>query len=391
MNRFSFTIYFFLREMMKNHFFYVGTKSLPTEDAAIPPSRGIYGFSLDAQTGELSPHGLMAEAKSPAFLAKHPFLDVIYAIADSENPSRKDGIVIAFRRDAATGTLHRLNALHTEGAGATHLSVHPDGNDLFTANFHSGTVSFFALKPDGSLDRLTQLITFTGHGPNSTRQAVSHPHWIHADPAGRFVLMCDLGADRIHSYCRSDERTAWVPNENQPYATVTSGAGCRHAAFSPDGRFLFVVNEITSTLDVFHYAPETGILTGLQTVSILPSGFFGQNSAAAIAVSPGGKFLYVSSRGADLITVFELSLPEITSQNSPDAGFSGIFATPIQFFPSGGSRPRFIMLDPTGRFLLVFNKKSHNIRVFRIHPETGLLADTGHHAAVPWGVGATFL
>ena len=368
---------------VQSEFFYAGTKTLP-------PSRGIYGFSLNRATGEITPAGLMAEAKNPAFLAKHPAHDILYTIADSENPQRQDGIVIAFRPDPETHHLHRINSLHTEAPGATHLSVHPDGTHLFTANFHSGTFSVFALHPDGSLKNLLQNTQLHGHGPNPTRQAISHPHWAATDPSGRFLRVCDLGTDRLYSYILNPAKTTYLPNKNQPFATVPSGAGPRHAVYSPDGLHFFVINEITCTLDLFLHDPATGILRHLQSLPTLPAGFFGENKAAGIVLHPNGKFLYVSNRGADLITAVTLDGLEKNKQNSPDAGFSGNFATVTQHIPSGGRFPRFITLDPTGRFLLALNEKSHHLALFRIHPETGKLSPIPCDATVPWGTGGVF-
>ncbi|MDO4550080.1 MAG: lactonase family protein [Planctomycetia bacterium] len=374
--------------MQKNNFpdiFYIGTKSLPTNHPDIMPSEGIYAFSLNS-SGKITSLGLAAEAKSPAFLAKHPTLDIFYCIADSENPQRKDGMVISFRRDPLTNRLQRINSLHTEGAGATHLSVHPHGKYLFTANFHSGTASCFTLNPDGSLGTLMNLITLHGHGPNKSRQSASHPHWIHADPTGKYILLCDLGADRIYSFHLNDTKSAWIPNENQPYATVSSGAGCRHGAFSDDGRYLFILNEISCTLDIFSFCSSSGILTNIHSAATLPSEFCGENKSAGICLHPSGKFLYLSHRGADIITTLSMTFPE---NFIPDSGLSISPVTHAKFFHSGGKFPRFILLNPSGRFLLVCNKKSHHVQIFHVDPNTGALTPTDH-TSVPWPVGGVF-
>lgn len=364
---------------MKPYTLYIGTKSLPTGTPEIAPSRGIYAFSMNPDTGELAPLGLAAEATNASFLAKHPSKDVYYATADAD-------MIVAFTRNRGTQFLTRLNALPTSG-GATHISVHPAGEFLFSSNFHSGTVDIFRLASDGGMAEIAFSQPMGTPGPsaaaNPVRQDRPHPHWMQADPAGRYVLMCDLGSDRIYTFVRD---AGWMLNPAQPYVTVPTGAGVRHGAFSPDGTFFFAICEITATLEVFRRDVKSGVMAGVQSVPTLPAGFRGENKAAGIVMHPSGKFLYISNRGANLITAFALDPRKIDS----DAGFCGQTATPIQFTPSGGEFPRFITLDPTGRFLLALNKKSHNAVVFRVDEATGMLTDTGHRATVPWGTGAVF-
>lgn len=378
---------------MKSYTLYVGTKSLPTGMPEVEPSRGIYAFSMNPDSGELAPLGLAAEATNASFLAKHPTRDVYYAIADDEAPRTIRGLIIAFKRNRQTQMLTRMNALPIMAGNATHVSVHPSGEFLFTSHFHNGAVCISRLKRDGSLDKIEQCRTMDAPAhsaaANPKRQGQPHPHWMQADPAGRYVLACDLGHDSVYTFIREENCKhdwPWTFNPAQPCVTVPTGAGVRHGAFAPDGKFFFAICEITTTLEVFRRDVKTGVMASVQSIPTLPAGFRGENKAAGIVMHPTGKFLYTSNRGANLITVFALDLRKIDT----DAGFCGQTATPIQFTPSGGEFPRFITLDPTGRFLLALNKKSHNAVVFRVDEATGMLTDTGHHAVVPWGTGAVF-
>ncbi|MDO4583074.1 MAG: lactonase family protein [Planctomycetia bacterium] len=362
--------------------FYVGTMNAPTGNPEIAPSEGIYRVELNRQTGELQFRGLAGKAKGPGFIVKHPTLGVYYTVSGNEDGTSKEGLVIAWKKES-DGSLSRINTMNSGGLGACHLAVSPCGKFLGVANYSSGQLTMFSLAADGSLEKLTETFTFEGHGPNAARQEKPHAHYFHTDNAGKFAICCDLGTDRIHLFQYDSEKNQWIVHPNQPFATVASGAGPRHAIFAPGGEYLYVLNELSCTLEAFLYSPEKGTLTSVQTSPTLPVGFQGINKAAAIDIHPSGKFLYVSNRGANLITVFAVDPTPIRG----DKHASGIVLEPIQYVPSGGDAPRFIGLDPTGEFLFSCNKKTHNIVLYRVNQETGKLTETGQNVILPWPVG----
>lgn len=360
---------------------YVGTMNAPTGNPEIAPSEGIYRLELNRNTGELRVCGLAGKAKGPSFIVKHPSLDVYYTVSGNEDGTSREGLIIAWKKEA-DGSLGRINTMNSGGLGSCHLSVHPSGKFLGVANYSSGQLTMFSLHQDGSLEKLVATFTFEGNGPNAARQEKPHAHYVHADNAGNYAICCDLGTDRIHLFQYDSTTNQWQVNPNQPFATVASGAGPRHAIFAPGGEYLYVLNELSCTLEAFLYSSEKGTLTNVQTSPTLPVGYQGINKAAAIDIHPSGKFLYVSNRGANLITVFAVDPTPIRG----DKHASGIVMEPIQHIPSGGDAPRFIGLDPTGEFLFSCNKKTHNIVVYRVNQETGKLTDTGKSATLPWPV-----
>ncbi len=206
-------------------------------------------------------------------------------------------------------------------------------------------------------------------GPNKERQDAPHAHWIEVSADNRFVFVSDLGLDEILSYRFDAAKGTLAPN-NPPFAKLAPAAGSRHAAFSPDGKFLFVVSELNSTVTAFAYDSANGTLKDLQVVSTLPSDFHGRNDTAEITVHPNGKWLFASNRGRDTIAVFTID---------PASGA----LQPVGEFPTGGKEPRHFVIDPTGHFLLAENQNSNSIVVFRINPTTGALAPTGETASVP--------
>ena len=152
-------------------------------------------------------------------------------------------------------------------------------------------------------------------------------------------------------------------------APLAPGTGPRHLAFSQDGKFMYVLGEIDSTVTVFaNESNET--FTSIQKISALPAGFSGKNDAAEIAIHPSGKFLYTSNRGDDSIAVFTMD------RTTGKLNFR-------QRVPSGGKTPRNFAIDPEGNHLLVANEETGNIVEFQIDQETGKLTSVGEVAKVP--------
>jgi 6-phosphogluconolactonase len=159
------------------------------------------------------------------------------------------------------------------------------------------------------------------------------------------------------------------PNE-PPFAPVTPGAGPRHFAFHPSGRFAYVINELDSTVTAFSYDPAAGVLREIQVITSLPEGFTGENYPAEVLVHPSGQFLYGSNRGHDSIAVFRI-----------DANTGKL--TPVGHQPSGGRGPRNFNIDPTGAWMIVGNQSTDNVLFFRIDAQSGALTPTGQTLEAP--------
>ena len=185
-----------------------------------------------------------------------------------------------------------------------------------------------------------------------------------------------MGLDELLVY-RFDAKNGSLTPNDPPYAKLDPGAGPRHLAFDPTGKFAYVVNELQSTVTTFSFDADRGIFHKLGSVSTLPKNFSGANDTAEIHVHPNGKFLFASNRGHDSIVVFAID---------PKSGA----LTLVDHFPTGGKTPRNFEIDPTGRFLLVANQESNNIVLFRIAPDTGRLSRTGQPLEVPSPVSLRF-
>jgi 6-phosphogluconolactonase len=342
---------------------YIGTRG--DED------RGIYRSVLNAAEGTLSkPELAAATVASPAFIAIHPNRRFLYAVGQAgEVDGNPIGAVIAFAIDPGTGMLTELNKQLSGGRGPCHLVVDSAGRNVLVANYWTGTAAVLPIEPDGRLRPVSSLVQHEGSSVHPKRQTAPHAHSINLDPANRFAVVADLGIDQVVVYRFSSEAGTLTPN-TPPAVKMAPGAGPRHFAFHPTGRFAYVINELDSTITAFAYDAEVSRLRTLHSVSTLPAGFDGTSATAEIVVHPSGKFVYGSNRGHDSLAGFRVD---------PETGR----LSPIGHTPSGGETPRNFAIDPQGRIVLSQNLDSNSVVVFRIDPETGALEPTGSRISVP--------
>ena len=265
-----------------------------------PPSKGISAYRLDAASGRMTPLGLAAETSNPTFLAVHPNRKFLYAANEEA-----DGGVSAFAIDPSSGRLKPLNRVSSRGAGPCHVAVDQAGNWLYAANYNSGSIAAFPIRADGSLGEAAGFVQHAGSSVNPQRQRGPHAHSVNLAPGGGFLLAADLGLDQILVYRLGSEKSPLTPGD-PPFARLAGGSGPRHMAFSGDGRFAYVVNEMLATVTAFRWDAAQGRLEELQTVSMTPADYTGPKSAAEIAVHPNGRFLYASHRGDSTIAVFRI-------------------------------------------------------------------------------------
>lgn len=355
---------------------YVGTYTTKTE------SKGIYSFQLDAATGKMTTPALAAESPNPSFVAVHPNGKYLYAV----NEAGKNSMVSAFAIDEASGKLTLLNQLPALGEDPCYISFDRSGKFVLIANYSSGNVAVFPILPDGKLGEHTAVMKDSGTlGPDKERQEAPHAHWIEPSAHNRFVYVADLGLDRVLIYKFDAAKGTLTPGEKansanpgDPFsAALKPGTGPRHATFSHDGNFMYVLGEMQSSVTVFkNDARET--FRQVQRISALPDGFSGRNDAAEIAIHANGKFLYTSNRGHESIAVFTID---------PKTGTLTLIAD----VPTGGKEPRHFAINPTGQYLLAENQFSGNIVEFRIDPSSGKLTATGETLQVPSPVCLAFL
>lgn len=333
-------------------------------------SKGIYGVRFDPASGVLEDAGLLAEAVNPTFLTLNARGTALYSVSEtSATGAAKSGALSAFAVDPATGALSFLNRQLSNGTSPCHLSLGLDGKALFTANYSNGTVAMLPVLPDGSLGAPCCTLQHQGKGPHPKRQEGPHAHSITPDPATGLLYACDLGIDQVLVY--RAEATRLVPAV-PPALFTHPGAGPRHLAFHPNGRWLYVVNEVDSTVSVYSRGStqEPFGTTELQGLSTLPPGTDLTTWCADIHVHPNGRFVYASNRGHDSIAVFAVA--------PADGRLTLLGCDSVQ-----GKFPRNFTLDPSGRWLLAANQDSDNLTVFALDHGSGRLTYTGQSLRVP--------
>jgi 6-phosphogluconolactonase len=342
-----------------------------------PKSKGIYVAPFDAATGKLGTLRVAAETENPSFLALHPTRPLLYAVNEVDNfEGEKAGAVSAFAIDPATGDLRTLSRVSSRGAAPCHLVVDRSGRHVLVANYSGGSVASLPIRADGGVEAASSFVQHAGTGADPKRQKGPHGHMIETDKANRFALAADLGLDQILVY-RFEATSGALTPATPPYASLAPGSGPRHFAFSPDGKDVYVLNEMKVTVAAFKYAD--GKLTEYQTVSAMPGGAepTAADSGAEIGVHPSGRFVYSSQRGPDDIAVF-----------ARDAATGRL--TLVEHVASGGKTPRGFGIDPSGRWMLVGNQRSDSVAVFAIDAKTGRLTATGQTAEVGAPVAVTF-
>lgn len=357
---------------------YVGTytRPLPHVDGH---GEGIYRLRLDVDTGALAFDGIAARLTNPTFLAPDPLRSQLYTVSEVDMTAGRPGAALhAFALDmqqsAGRGTLTRLNWRRTGGATSCHVAVDRAGRRVLTANYNGGNVTVLPIGSDGRVGPMTQQVTHAGSGPNPARQEKPHPHGVYFDLTGRHVFVPDLGIDKVCVYRFSTEQGTLTPHD-PPWAILHPGAGPRHLALHPNGRWVYCANELDTTVSVLAFDPASGVLAEQSWVSLLPrhsegDGSKNLSSAAEIECNTSGRFVYASIRGHDSIASLAAA---------PD----GSTLTLIGHEPTRGRTPRHFALSPDGRLLVAANQDSDSLVTFHVDAGTGRLTPTGHSAAVP--------
>lgn len=340
-------------------------------------SKGIRAYRFDPASGKAADLGLAAELREPSFLAAHPNGKYLYALSEIDDyDGESSGSISAFSIDAASGKLTKLNEVSSRGAWPCHLNVDAGGAMLIAANYKGGSAASFPIGNDGALGEAASFFQHEGRGVHP-RQEQPHAHSADFSPDNRFAFFSDLGLDRVAVYAVDPENASMQPHD-PPHINTAPGAGPRHFAFHPSGKFAYGINELDSTVSAYGYDPAAGALTPLQTISTLPADFAGENYTAEIQVHPSGKFVYGSNRGRDSIAVFAV-----------DAASGRL--TAVEQVSTQGEWPRSFAIDPGGGYLLAANQNTDNIVVYRIDAGSGRLTPTGEQLRLDAPVCILFL
>jgi len=333
------------------------------------PGTGLSRARFDPATGSLSSFEPAVETVDPAFFVVHPDGQHLYT-CNSGTP----GGVTAFALTPSTGALTLLNAVESAGRGPSQLTLDRTGRALLDANYGGGYVESLPLTPAGSLGTVGTRVQHQGQGADPVRQSRPYVHCVTVDPDNRFALVADLGLDRVYVYRFNAAAGTLAPHDPQ-YVATAPGSGPRHLAWHPNGRWIYLIEELSNTITLFTWDGASGRLDAKQTVNTLPADFAGENTTAEILVRGDGRFVYASNRGHDSVAVFG-----VDQENGRLALASRVNA--------GGRTPRYLAFDPSQAWLFAANVDSDAISQFRVDVESGALTLHGspHHQPRPYGL-----
>jgi 6-phosphogluconolactonase len=265
-------------------------------------SKGIYVYRFNTVTG-VGTEVSTTPAKNPSYLSISSDGKHVYATDENET----SGAVGAYAFEPSTGKLAFLNSQSTGGTCPCYVSEDKSSKWVFVANYCSGSLAALPVNSDGSLAPVMQIIQQLGKGPNTVSQEAGHVHSTIFSPDEKFLLTANLGTDQEHVY-------AFNPNQNIPLTdrydsviSLTPGTGPRHITFLPAKNDVYIVGELTGTVDAFHFDDQTGKLTHFQRIKTTAESFKGDPGSADIHISPNGKFLYATNRGtANSIATFSI-------------------------------------------------------------------------------------
>jgi 6-phosphogluconolactonase len=328
---------------------------------------------MDSSSGELS---FVWEAKgilNPSYLEIHPGQRSLYAVNEVQSFGGQDGGgATALSVDPNSGELNLLNAYSSQGKDPCYISIEKTGRFALVANYSGGNAAMLPIQADGQLGPATDVVQHSGSSVHPERQTAPFVHSIVPDPTNQYAIVADLGADKLVIYAMDLENGKLKKHAE---VEVKPGSGPRHTIFHPNGKYLYLINELNSTLTVYRYDSKAGSLDEVQTVSTLPESFEGENLCADLHIY--GKYLYGSNRKHDSIAWY------LIDENTGQLTYRGEV-------PSGGKEPRGFAIDPTGSFLLAAHEKSDNVVIFQLDPGTGKPLSTGQELKVSFPVCVKF-
>ena len=328
-------------------------------------AEGIYVYELDAATGQLNYKSTMSGISNPSFLTVHPNGQFVYAVNEYGD---RAGTVTALRFDAENNQLSLLNTTSSRGKAPCYISTDANGEFAFVANYSTGNICLLAIQENGSLGDAISAINHPYSKLQHSRQEAAHAHYFAPDLKGQYAYALDLGADKVFIYQVDTLNRGLVSVGEQKM--MGEAAGPRHLSWHPQREWVYIVNELNGTIEAYKKENKKPQLIHFQTISTISDSTGTNASCADIHITPNGKFLYASNRGAHN----NLAMYRIDEKNG-----TLIF---IGHQSTHGKTPRNFRITPDGKFLLVANQDSDNIVTFKINPQTGVLEETGIQTSV---------
>jgi 6-phosphogluconolactonase len=323
----------------------------------------IHAFGFDSKTGSLTSKRQTTDVQHPFFLVVSPDGRFLYSIDTEKFGGSENEFVAAYAIKDRSGKLKRLNQQSAKGTASCYLDIDASGKTVVLANYSTGSVAALPVQTDGSLGEAAAFVQHEGSSVNPKRQKAPYAHSIVISPDNRFALAADLGIDKVLIYRLDAAASKLSVNKAQVSISVEPGSGPRHLTFHPNGKNVYLINELKNSVTFFTYEPDSGKLTTQQTISTLPADFDGVTHTADVKITPNGKFLYGTNRGHDSIACYRIG----------DDGRLSL----IKIEPSLGKGPQNLLITPDGRWVICANMPGNSVIVFGINSDTGELTATG--------------
>ncbi|MFT4415555.1 lactonase family protein [Fredinandcohnia humi] len=332
-------------------------------------SEGIYCFTLDTEQRKITDVKPVARLDNPTYVAISKNSQFLYSVA-------KEGIlggVSSFKINSVTGELVKQSEQLSEGSSPCHVSVNSTNDLVVTAHYHRGTVEAYQVDSDRRLTSPVSVVQHEGSSVDKERQEKPHVHYSGFTPDEKYIIVVDLGIDKVITYDVKDGVLKEVAS-----LAVKPGSGPRHLTFHPSGKFAYIMTELSSEVIVVTYNPTNGSFTEVQTISTIPSTFTENNQGSAIHISSDGKYVYAGNRGHNSIASFRVDQE------------TGLLSF-MEHTSTEGDWPRDFILDPSETFLVASNQNSSNLVLFSRDISSGTLELLQADIQVPNPVCVTFL
>ena len=361
--------------MSDNNLIFVGTYNNFIKEKT-SPSDGIYTLSFNNATGELKIISSVINKENPSFLTISKNKKYLFSVGELDDI--RNSKISSYKINKSKKCLEFINSASCNGFGPCHITIDDSGKYIYTANYSGKSVSFLPVSEFGKLSD-SPIVMHHGKGSNvnKSRQIDSHPHSVNIDPTNKYLIVPDLGQDKIYIYT-IDQISGYLNKKNMNYVNTKPGSGPRHLIFHPNQKIVYVINELDSTIDNYQFDYKNQTLSLISSVSTLPKNRQGESTCADIHISPNGKYLYGSNRGHNSIAAYEID--KINGN-----------LTNIGIFKTNGKTPRNFCLDPSGKYILVGNQDSDTIKVFEINIKSGVINDEIFSLSIPKPVCILFL
>ncbi len=339
--------------------------------SAFMPGRNgaIYAYRFDLLSGKLRRLHQTTDVENPFFIAIAANGHFLYVIEAEQFGGEQHEFVAAYSIDGHDGKLIKLNRQSSLGTASCYLDVDPTGKCVVVANYRTGSLAALPVGSDGTLGQACSFIQHSGSSVHPEWQKGPNAHSAVISPDNHYVLAADLGIDKVLIYRFNPDLSKLVANDMQAFATLAAGSGPRHLIFHPNGKRVYVINELGNTISLFDFASDSGMLSIQQTISTLPEDFRGTSYTADVKITPDGRFLYGTNRGHDSIAIFRIA----------DDGRMGL----VSIESSLGNGPQNLLISPDGRWLMCANMPGNDLIVFAIDSNTGGLKPVGDPVSIP--------